>query len=279
MPYEPMSNNEKRARLQGILEEVEEDTNLEGLAVVTWDGIRIASASSPHIDADEYSAASAALISLGDITVKRMNEGRLIQVVVRGDSGYTILTRAGTETLIVAVGREQFKFGFFLNLMVRTAYKVAEVLAAPVIEIPGDQPLIEYTLPIESLQEPIQPETPTFIPSSTPKPEPVSAKPPVPSTPAPTEPFSPVQPAPSTQPTPVGAPSTTDPPSFTPQTSTPHPVGTPSPKPPIPSTVTGPSFGASSLKNQTPINKEDERKAILEALKAIGMIGEEPTDN
>ncbi|MBA7706948.1 hypothetical protein ES703_115807 [subsurface metagenome] len=276
MPYPPMSNNEKRAHLQRILEEVEEDTNLEGLSVVTWDGIRIASAASPKIDADEYSAASAALISLGDITVKRMNEGRLIQVVVRGDSGYTILTRAGTETLIVAVGREQFKFGFFLNLMIRSAYKVAEVIAAPTKEVLGDISLFETDV----ISQPAPPSIPSSAPPSYIPPESVAARPSQSAT----------SPAQIQAPEPLEQPSTATPTIPTPEPAPTFPPIQPSTpvvpqptRPTIPSTPsTTPSFGmgmGQSVGTQPKLEKEEERNAILEALKVIGMIGEEPSDD
>jgi len=134
MSSDLMNRPELRETLQAILEEVENKSQLEALAVVTWSGIRIASSSSTTVDADEYSAASAAIVSLGDMSVKKMDEGRLMQVVVRGDKGYTILTRAGPDTLVVGVGREQYRFGYYLDLLIKTAYRIAEAIAEPLVK-------------------------------------------------------------------------------------------------------------------------------------------------
>ncbi|MHA1839074.1 MAG: hypothetical protein ACTSYO_03815, partial [Candidatus Ranarchaeia archaeon] len=155
---------------------------------------------------------------------------------------------AGTDTLIVAVGREQFKFGFFLNLLARTAYKIAEIIAAPTKQVPDDQPLIEYAHipePAAATAEPKQPAA--FIPSGTPAP---ATGPPA---------VAPKPPAVAPKPAAV-APSTAPPP----QSSIPMPV---------------PGFAHAPGKEQPKLDKEEERKAILEALKVIGMIGEEPEDN
>ncbi len=241
-----MTNSEKRLELQKILEQVESKSRLEALAVVTWSGIRIASSSSTSIDADEYSAASAAIVSLGDMTVKRMNEGRLIQVVVRGDQGYTILTRSGPETLLVGVGREQFRFGYYLDLLIKTAIQIAEVIAAPTVEKEGEEEIVEPAIGVPRVPTPTEPAVSI--------PPPAAIEKPTPATGVKTKPLIEVKPE-------VSAPSEAQP-----MPSPLEPDGYPPliQKVPVPTDSSG---------------KEEERKAILEALKVIGMIGEEPKDD
>ncbi len=253
MALGPMTNSEKRLELQKILEQVESKSRLEALAVVTWSGIRFASSSSTSIDADEYSAASAAIVSLGDMTVKRMNEGRLIQVVVRGDQGYTILTRSGPETLLVGVGREQFRFGYYLDLLIKTAIQIAEVIAAPTVEKEGEEEIIEPSVAIPKVPSPVK------LPAKVPAPAAIT-KPAV---------------APAT------APAVTKPPvKVPPEEAVAKPEITP-PIQPMPSPLA--TDGYPPLIQTVPIPKDtaakdEERKAILEALKVIGMIGEEPKE-
>jgi predicted regulator of Ras-like GTPase activity (Roadblock/LC7/MglB family) len=245
-----MTNSEKRLELQKILEDVERKSRLEALAVVTWSGIRIASAASTSIDADEYSAASAAIVSLGDMTVKRMNEGRLIQVVVRGDQGYTILTRSGPETLLVGVGREQFRFGYYLDLLIKTAIQIAEVIAAPTTDKDGEPGIIEPAVEAPRVPTPAGPAVAIPAPAAKEKPTPATgsdAKP-----------------------------------SGTASASSKTEIGTPPAKQPMPTPLE--PDGYPPLIQTVPIpkdtaGKQEERKAILEALKVIGMIGEEPKDD
>ncbi|MHA1917373.1 MAG: roadblock/LC7 domain-containing protein [Candidatus Ranarchaeia archaeon] len=224
MSSDLITHPELRETLQAILEEVESKSQLEALAVVTWSGIRIASSSSTTVDADEYSAASAAIVSLGDMSVKKMNEGRLMQVVVRGDKGYTILTRAGPDTLVVGVGREQYRFGYYLDLLIKTAYRIAEAIAEPMKKE-------ELKKPVE-IEAKVEAEVTAGTESS---------------------PFdtSQVQ-APAEAKEPVKA-------------STERTIEEDYPA--LIQTVPIPEDTGA---------KEEERKAILEALKVIGMIGEEP---
>jgi len=253
MAFGPMTNSEKRLELQKILGQVENKSRLEALAVVTWSGIRIASSSSTSIDADEYSAASAAIVSLGDMTVKRMSEGRLIQVVVRGDQGYTILTRAGPDTLLVGVGREQFRFGYYLDLLIKTAIQIAEVIATPTSEKEGEEDLIESGL--------VAPKVPT--PARTIIPPPAAVQKPS-ATPATTK---------VKKPTPAAVIPKVSPEKVPTAVSKEQAVPT-----------TAEADGYPPLIQQVPIPKdaaakEEERKAILEALKVIGMIGEEAKED
>ena len=267
--------DEKRQRLKDLLEGIESQSQLECLAVVTWAGIRIASAESVNLDADEYSAASAAMVSLGEMTVKRMNEGRLIQVVVRGDEGYTILTRATPETLVVAVGREQYRLGYYLGLLVRTALNVAEIVDSPTKHTPGEVPLVGVvSTPGEEIPAAVKPvpeaqpiETPTPVtPSEVPveAPSEIVVKPEEPAVAASTEPVLEA------------------PPSYVPESMK---VKFQKPKPP-PTPVTTPTAAPSMPQLQraeipVPMEtnaREEERKAILEALKVIGMLGEEPQE-
>jgi predicted regulator of Ras-like GTPase activity (Roadblock/LC7/MglB family) len=250
MSVGPMTNSEKRLELQKILEQVESKSRLEALAVVTWSGIRIASSSSTSIDADEYSAASAAIVSLGDMTVKRMNEGRLIQVVVRGDQGYTILTRSGPETLLVGVGREQFRFGYYLDLLIKTAIQIAEVIAAPTADKDGEPGIVEPPVGVPPVTTPSGPAVSIPAPAAIQKPTPATGSEAKSSTTASASAKTEIGPPPAKQPIPTPL----EPDGYPPLIQT----------VPIPKDTEG---------------KQEERKAILEALKVIGMIGEEPKDD
>ena len=63
--------------------------------------MRIACAVGAELDADVYSAASAALVNLGETTLKQLRHGTLKEIIVRGADGYTILTSAGPKHMIV----------------------------------------------------------------------------------------------------------------------------------------------------------------------------------
>ncbi|MEQ9714420.1 MAG: roadblock/LC7 domain-containing protein [Candidatus Asgardarchaeum sp.] len=117
-----------RKKLQSILRKIETETDLYEVSIITRDGICIASATSSTIDANENSAAVAAMLNIAQDTSKRMEQGRLIQVVVRGEKGFTIITRVGPELVLAASSRSQYKLGLYLRMLVNYAYEIASLL-------------------------------------------------------------------------------------------------------------------------------------------------------
>ncbi|MHA1271373.1 MAG: roadblock/LC7 domain-containing protein [Candidatus Helarchaeota archaeon] len=125
--------------IQKLLSNLESHTELEATAVVTIEGMRIACAVSGDMDADVYSAASAALVSLGETTLKQLQHGSLKEIIVRGDDGYTILTRAGSSYMVVGSCKIGSRMGYYLALLHRFCKKVESILEpeGPYIGEPG----------------------------------------------------------------------------------------------------------------------------------------------
>ena len=73
------------------LEDLEASTDLEGSAVVSKTGLRIASSETADVVWDIYSASPATLISLGEKISQGLQQGELRDIVIRGTKGYTII--------------------------------------------------------------------------------------------------------------------------------------------------------------------------------------------
>lgn len=121
--------------------------DLEAAAVVSADGLPMASALPPHIEEDRLGAMAAAMLSLGDRAAESLGRGRLQQVFVEGSSGYVFLMAAGPAVLC-AITRYSAKIGLILYEMHRTAGTIARILetdeatAVPeAYEAPAAQPL------------------------------------------------------------------------------------------------------------------------------------------
>ncbi|TFF89263.1 MAG: hypothetical protein EU549_01195 [Promethearchaeota archaeon] len=121
-------SDDKVRQLQKLLSNLESHTELEATAVVTIEGMRIACAVSGDLDADVYSAASAALVNLGETTLKQLQHGSLKEIIVRGDDGYTILTRAGSSNMVVGSCKIGSRMGYYLALLHRFCKKVQGVV-------------------------------------------------------------------------------------------------------------------------------------------------------
>ena len=79
------------------LENLEASTDLEGTAVVSKTGLRIASSETADVVWDIYSASPATLISLGEKISKGLEQGELRDIVIRGTKGYTIILVGSAE--------------------------------------------------------------------------------------------------------------------------------------------------------------------------------------
>jgi len=94
---------------------------IEASAVVSVDGLTIASALPTDVEEDRVSAMSAAMLSLGERIATELNRGALDQVYIHGDNGYVILSANGTEAVLTAMAKEKAKLGLVFLEMSRAA--------------------------------------------------------------------------------------------------------------------------------------------------------------
>jgi predicted regulator of Ras-like GTPase activity (Roadblock/LC7/MglB family) len=102
--------------------------DVEAVAVVSTEGLPMASALPPHVEEDRLAAMSGALLTLGERAASGLGKGELAQVFVEGEQGYVILMAAGRSAAVVAVTAESAKVGLVLFEMRRTAERVAGIM-------------------------------------------------------------------------------------------------------------------------------------------------------
>jgi predicted regulator of Ras-like GTPase activity (Roadblock/LC7/MglB family) len=101
---------------------------IEASAVVSIDGLTMASLLSEGIDEDRVGAMAAALVSLGTRAAEELRRGAVEQVMVRGERGYILLANAGREAAVVVVANEAAKLGLVFLDLKRSAARIAEIL-------------------------------------------------------------------------------------------------------------------------------------------------------
>jgi predicted regulator of Ras-like GTPase activity (Roadblock/LC7/MglB family) len=101
---------------------------IEASAVVSVDGLIMASALPTDVEEDRVSAMSAAMLSLGERIATELGRGLLDQVYIRGDQGYVILTSVGEEAVLTALAREGAKLGIIFLEMRRAAEDLTRVV-------------------------------------------------------------------------------------------------------------------------------------------------------
>lgn len=101
---------------------------VEAAAVVSGDGLPMASALPPHVEEDRLAAMSAALLTLGDRAAAGLGKGELAQVFVEGATGYVILMAAGSDAVLVSVTSKEAKVGLVLFEMRKAAHDIHSIM-------------------------------------------------------------------------------------------------------------------------------------------------------
>ena len=90
---------------------------IEASAVVSLDGLTIASALPKDVEEDRVSAMSAAMLSLGERITSELGRGTLDQVYIKGEEGFVILMSIGEDAVLTTLAREDAKLGLiFLDM-------------------------------------------------------------------------------------------------------------------------------------------------------------------
>src|SRR5512146_290002 len=102
--------------------------DIEASAIVSVDGLIMASALPADVEEDRVSAMSAAMLSLGERIAGELGRGSLEQVYIKGDNGSILLTSVGAEAVLTALTRQQAKLGLIFLEMRRAAEDLARLV-------------------------------------------------------------------------------------------------------------------------------------------------------
>jgi predicted regulator of Ras-like GTPase activity (Roadblock/LC7/MglB family) len=102
--------------------------DVEASAVVSVDGLIMASALPSDVEEDRVSAMSAAMLSLGERISSELGRRSLEQVYIHGDQGYVILTSVGESAVLTVLAREQAKLGLIFLEMRRAAADLVQLV-------------------------------------------------------------------------------------------------------------------------------------------------------
>jgi predicted regulator of Ras-like GTPase activity (Roadblock/LC7/MglB family) len=134
---------------RAIRDLLSQTSEIEAAAVVSFDGLPMASALPAGMDEDRVAAMSAALLSLGERATVGLGRGELSQVFIEGEEGTVFLVSADNEAVLVAVAAKGAKTGMMLYEVKRAAAAVADVLREPepAPAVPAAQPVAQPAVP------------------------------------------------------------------------------------------------------------------------------------
>ena len=102
--------------------------DVEASAVVSVDGLTMASALPPQVEEDRVAAMSAAMLSLGERIANELGRGNLDQVYIKGENGYVVLMSVGRDAVLTVLARQQAKLGLLFLDMRRATEDLAALL-------------------------------------------------------------------------------------------------------------------------------------------------------
>jgi predicted regulator of Ras-like GTPase activity (Roadblock/LC7/MglB family) len=102
--------------------------DIEASAIVSVDGLIMASALPQEVEEDRVSAMSAAMLSLGERISGELGRGMLDQVYIKGNAGAIVLTSVGEEAVLTALARQEAKLGLIFLEMRRAAEDLAKLV-------------------------------------------------------------------------------------------------------------------------------------------------------
>jgi predicted regulator of Ras-like GTPase activity (Roadblock/LC7/MglB family) len=102
--------------------------DIEASAIVSVDGLIMASALQQGVEEDRVSAMSAAMLSLGERISSELGRGGLEQVYIKGNAGSIVLTSVGDEAVLTAMARQEAKLGLIFLEMRRAAEDLVKLV-------------------------------------------------------------------------------------------------------------------------------------------------------
>jgi predicted regulator of Ras-like GTPase activity (Roadblock/LC7/MglB family) len=109
-------------KLLGAIPEV------KAAAIVSAEGLPIASALPQGVDETRIAAMTAALLSLSERAIIEMNKGDFDQLYVKGSSGYLLILQAGPNAVLTVSTTKDVRLGLILLDCRRTCEKIAQLI-------------------------------------------------------------------------------------------------------------------------------------------------------
>jgi predicted regulator of Ras-like GTPase activity (Roadblock/LC7/MglB family) len=122
-----MSRSEQISKLLKTLSTTTPD--IEAAAVVDNDGLMIASALPGDVEDDRVAAMSAALLGMSERIARELKRGAFSLVMIKGDEGYTILSRCGPDAVLTVLATGTAKLGLIFLDVTRTTKEISRLIA------------------------------------------------------------------------------------------------------------------------------------------------------
>jgi predicted regulator of Ras-like GTPase activity (Roadblock/LC7/MglB family) len=121
-PNTPDSLDDLLKKLLGAIPEV------KAAAIVSAEGLPIASALPQGVDETRIAAMTAALLSLSERAIIEMGKGDFDQLYIKGNEGYLLILQAGPNAVLTVSTSSEVRLGLILLDCRRTCEKIAQLI-------------------------------------------------------------------------------------------------------------------------------------------------------
>jgi uncharacterized protein len=116
--------------LQEILQNfVSSTSNIQGAALVSPDGLALASVLPAEMDEDRTAAMSAAMLSLGERIGSELVRGTIDRIVVEGEKGFGIVVSCGPDAVLLVLANAAVKQGLLFLEIKRAVAQISPLMA------------------------------------------------------------------------------------------------------------------------------------------------------
>jgi predicted regulator of Ras-like GTPase activity (Roadblock/LC7/MglB family) len=121
-PSTPDSLDDLLKKLLAAIPEV------KAAAIVSAEGLPIASALPRDVDETRIAAMTAALLSLSERAIIEMQKGDFDQLYIKGSDGYLLVLQAGPNAVLTVSADKDVRLGLILLDCKRTCEKIAQLI-------------------------------------------------------------------------------------------------------------------------------------------------------
>ncbi len=123
-----MTKATKQSKLKNILEDLDKIGDIKGSAVISTDGLQIASNIKENTDIDTFAAMSAAMQGAAETAVSELKQGNLNQIIIDADKGKLITISAGKNAILVILANSDINLGLVLLELGKASRRISDVL-------------------------------------------------------------------------------------------------------------------------------------------------------
>ncbi len=129
MPKLEVKNTDQEHELQPILRELNNvSDHIEASAIMSRDGLSVASVLGKGVDPDRLGAMCAALLGLADTTARELDRGELLQVLIHGSLGFMLITHVGEKAVLAVATKPGTNLGMVFLETKKASKKILNVL-------------------------------------------------------------------------------------------------------------------------------------------------------